>query len=212
MRGVSRVPEGAFRACPALEHITMHDGVTHIAPHAFAHCPSLASVRFPAGLGEIGHRAFALSGLRSADLPRGVHTIGSFAFYRCGALLSASLPDGLASMGMCAFTECSQLTSVAVVRGRHHGGAVRGLGGAAVVVQPDEGVRCFEFCSGLERVHLPDGLRRLGYRMFGDCAALVELHLPRGAAHGQDMFRGCDLLRVVHINGWDRHWIALKLW
>ena len=56
------IERGAFSKCPALEEITLPEGVTDIGKNAFRGCKSLKKLHLPASLGQIGENAFKGTG------------------------------------------------------------------------------------------------------------------------------------------------------
>ena len=88
--GVTAIPYGAFDSCSALQSVQLPAGVESIAQNAFRSCTALTSINFPDGLTSIGNEAFRDSCVgQSANavyvLPDSLETIGSGAFYNCGA-------------------------------------------------------------------------------------------------------------------------------
>ena len=58
----------------------------------------------------------------------------------------------------------------------------------------------FQFCSRLERVTLPDSLRRIGMYTFYNCHALVHVDIPSGVNElGVGAFAACESLQTVNI-------------
>ena len=57
-----------------------------VADQAFYNSREAAGYQIPDGIVEIGEFAFARSNLTTADIPRGVTTIGYGAFYNCSKL------------------------------------------------------------------------------------------------------------------------------
>ncbi len=58
----------------------------------------------------IADNAFAGSGLTSVSIPRGVRSIGWFAFMGCVSLASANIPESVGLIGYDAFANCRKLT------------------------------------------------------------------------------------------------------
>ena len=68
----------------------------------------------PSGLTEIGEYAFANSALASAELPEGITTIGTCAFFSCDNLASVSLPDSITTIKDSAFYSANDLRGVTI--------------------------------------------------------------------------------------------------
>ena len=90
------------------------DGVKHIGEYAF-YCANLTSIVIPKGVTSIGAFAFeCCRGLTSIVIPAGVTSMGSWAFSECSNLASVVIPEGVTSIGSWAFYNCSNLTSVTI--------------------------------------------------------------------------------------------------
>lgn len=111
---VTRIGEGAFANCSNLNSVVIPSSVTEIGASAFTGCANLSSVRIEGNLSKIGSNAFSdcrsLSGL---ELPASVTGIGQYAFRNSG-LVSIDLPDGLTSVDSGAFYGCAQLDRVTI--------------------------------------------------------------------------------------------------
>ena len=95
------VPWRAFRA--DIRRVIISEGIAGISGHAFENCPSLSSLALPSTLREI--REYAFSGcllLQEVTVPEGVTSIGEASFAGTG-LKRADLPASLASVGRNAF-------------------------------------------------------------------------------------------------------------
>mmetsp|Transcript_38506 Transcript_38506/g.75204 ORF Transcript_38506/g.75204 Transcript_38506/m.75204 type:complete len:153 (-) Transcript_38506:89-547(-) len=91
--GVFRVPDETtsinamtFYGCNDIVKIFIHKRVTKIEPRAFGKAPNLKTVTFEKGslLTEIGKLAFALTKLKTINIPLGIEKIGQEAFYDTG--------------------------------------------------------------------------------------------------------------------------------
>ena len=94
--------------------VTSIDGVDGLG--AFENNTSLTSIEIPEGVTSIGSRAFyACTGLEgSLDLPDSVTTIGSSAFEGCSGLTSIALSEFVTSIGERAFDRCVAATGITV--------------------------------------------------------------------------------------------------
>ena len=81
------IGKNSFYLCYQLEEVILEEGVQSIELCAFDSCTDLQSVSLPQSLREIQSSAFSGTGLLEADLPAGLETIGSNAFYECFAVL-----------------------------------------------------------------------------------------------------------------------------
>lgn len=74
---------------------------------------SIQSVELPRGLTSIGDYAFFFcGGLSSVDIPAGITGIGERAFSGCSGLTKVTIPDGVTSIGSFAFFSCTGLASI----------------------------------------------------------------------------------------------------
>lgn len=70
----------------------------------------------PQDIKSIGDYAFAHSDIEKAEIPKGVESIGKYAFDACSKLTELYLPDGVKTIGASAFQGCSALTYAALPR------------------------------------------------------------------------------------------------
>ena len=87
--GVTEIPRGCFQGCVVLQSVQLPAGTESIGQNAFRSCTALTMINFPSSLTSIGQEAFRETCVGQPDnavyvLPDSV-TIGSDAFYRCGA-------------------------------------------------------------------------------------------------------------------------------
>ena len=82
-----------------------------VADQAFYNSREAAGYQIPDGIVEIGEFAFARSNLTTADIPRGVTTIGYGAFYHCDYLREVKIPSTVTDIAPKAFAESLWLNS-----------------------------------------------------------------------------------------------------
>lgn len=101
-----------------LKSIVIEDGITYIGEAAFIEAGkssgNIITVEFPSTLTEIGTYAFGLSTLKEINLPEGLVSIGTSAFFECPVLDSVSFPSTLQSIGNDAFANCERLESISL--------------------------------------------------------------------------------------------------
>ncbi len=95
------------------------------------------------------------------ELPKGLTTIGSMAFYECKNLTAVTIPDEVKSIGDFAFTNCEKLQMLDL------GNGVETIGESA-----------FSDCYALTRLQLPDSLRKLGMKAFYRCESISTVTVP----------------------------------
>lgn len=89
-------------------------------------------ITFDVPLTTIGEKAFQSvtnttpsNWITSISLPKGLKTIGNFAFAQCNSLTTITIPDTVTAIGQYAFQGCGAVTSVTIGRG------VTGIGSGA---------------------------------------------------------------------------------
>ncbi len=99
----------AFRESPKLRTLALPDSLGTIGYAAFFRC-GLTDVVFGSNLEEIGPCAFAFNNLHALNLPRGIRSVGDYAFLCCFGLRSVILPESLQYVGSYAFYGCVDAT------------------------------------------------------------------------------------------------------
>ncbi|MDI9818172.1 MULTISPECIES: leucine-rich repeat domain-containing protein [unclassified Legionella] len=123
----------------------------------------------------------------SYDIPQGVTSIGSRAFYSCNQLQSITIPEGVTSIGNEAFYLCMELRSITIPKG------VTSIGNWA-----------FHQCMHLRTLTIPEGLRSIGFRAFSHCDSLQSITIPKGLDFiGEAAFFECKKLHSIMIAGAD---------
>ena len=194
---VTTIGEHAFWGCSGLTSVTIPESVTTIGEHAFHGCSGLteflvsdANPKFQVQEGVLfskdGKRLVAHpagSSRKTYTIPKGVTTIGRFAFSGCSGLTSVTIPSGVTTIGESAFSGCSGLTSVTIPSG--------------VTTIED---RVFFRCIGLTSVTIPDGVTTIGYQAFSGCSGLTNVTIPESVTTiGEYAFFGCRGLTTVTI-------------
>ncbi len=219
------IPEYTFDSCISLSNVTLPSVLTKIDQYAFFDAKKLSNLTLPATLEEIGTYAFSGSGLVSAILPASIKTLGNEAFSDCTNLKTVELPEGLSSMGSnCfentaiekivipsslstlasyAFKDCTLLASVTISEGVVELGsnAFRNCISLKTLDIPASveslGSDLF-WESGIERLTIPETVKKVDSYIFEDCANLKEVVFNAQIAElpGQT-FSGCENLTSV---------------
>lgn len=140
----------------------------------------------PKGLTSIGSYAFdQCSRLQKISLSQGITSIGKGSFSSCQALQQISLPTGLASIGEKAFMQCRSLQQISLPTGL-----------ASI------GEYAFFKCYSLQQISLPKGLTSIGKKAFSDCSSLQQISIPEGhTSIAEGVFAGCSSLQEVTLPG-----------
>ena len=214
---MTRIGDSAFSGCSGLTSITIPDSVRSIGDDALKNCSGLTEIRVDPNNPRYDSRdncnaiidsesCKLVVGCKSTQIPDGVTSIGSYAFYNCSGLISITIPDSVKSLGDCAFYNCSGLTSITVPDSVTSIGSSAFSGCSAIrsVIVPgtfslkttfpsayasitnaavvpsstDVANTTFAGCSGLKTVSVPQGVTNIASRAFSDCSSLEELWLP----------------------------------
>lgn len=106
-----------------------------------------------------------------------IQTIGTNAFYGCGALTEITLPASLETIGDSAFSDCNSLAKVV-------------FNTNLKTIQS----HAFSSCALVEAV-LPESIETLGEAVFSDCTSMTYVYIPATiTAIGSDLLNGCYAL------------------
>lgn len=178
-----------------LETVTIEEGVTRVQGGAFDQCVRLREVRLPGSLEEICDMAFSgCMGLEKISIPAAVKTIGPQAFTYCMGLKEIDVDEGN-----------TDFTSVnGVLYDKYESVLIKypaGLTGEAVLSESlsEIGPWAFEW-SAASRIHIPEGVTRIGSRAFSGCGRAEEIVLPETVMRiGDQAFFGCRNLKELVI-------------
>lgn len=147
----------------------------------FAGCTRIEAIKLPKGVKTIGNYAFfECSSLKAAVLPEGLTSIKSLAFQSCPLSLSFNLPSGLKTIAHGAFTYCN-LTAVNVP------GSVEELSSST-----------FYLCTHLASVTLNEGLKIIGNGAFYTCKLIKSIRIPASVTYiDNSAFYACEALAEV---------------
>jgi hypothetical protein len=155
---LTSIGEQAFEYCSSLTSVTIPKGVSNIADGAFGDCLGLRAIMVDARNsfyssvdGVLFDKSqttlirFPGSKAGSYIIPKGVTSIGHFAFENCYSLTNVAIPDNVTSIGNWAFSDCYNLTNLMI------GGSVTSIGNFA-----------FSGCSSLNSVTIPASVTNIG--------------------------------------------------
>ena len=123
---------------------------------------NIESVIIPKGVTSIGSYAFQYcTNLESVVLPDSITSIEVFTFSGCTSLASITLPKGITAISEYAFDGCTSLESVIMSNG-------------LTSIEP----YAFEGCTSLERITIPESVTAIKEYSFKDCANLKRITIP----------------------------------
>ncbi|MDR1555479.1 MAG: leucine-rich repeat protein [Tannerellaceae bacterium] len=144
-----------------------------------------------------------LENLVVATLPKGIKTIGTYAFRECKNLISVNLPEGLTEIHEDAFRDCMVLSSVIFPETLTSIGkwAFRNCNGITSVNLPENlkniDIQAFQYC-GLTTLTIPATLTGLASSVFADNSKLISVVIAEGIETVEaSMFSGCQSLESV---------------
>ena len=205
----------AFSGCSSLESVYIPPEMTELPTAVLRGCSSLTSIEIPEKLVSIGERALSdCSGLTEINIPATVSYIGEYAFSGCSSVTEMTIPEKVELINDGLFNDCSSLTGVRLPKNalnfyektttRIYGASLfRNCSLLRNVDLPyglvHIGQSCFDGCTSLENVFIPDTVETIDDYAFRNCSSLSEIDIPRKAVvYGVETFRGCSSLRSFY--------------
>ena len=199
-KNVTVIGKSAFYYCENLKDITIPDSVTVISERAFSCCKGLENVSVPEGVTTIEGWAFNnCTSLKNIEITEGVTVIGSCAFSYCESLTKVEIPASVESIGVVPFIGCKNLELITVDKNNENyssdGGVLFNKDRTFLVEYPmgskranykipdgviEIGESAFELCEGLEYIHIPESVSKIGrfaFSRIGDtylCSTLED--------------------------------------
>ncbi len=190
-----RIGGAAFAGCNGLEEILLPEGMEYIEDSAFAGCSNLQNITVEDSNSDYmsqdgvlyskdGGELICCPGGKTdcLEVPEGVSSIGSWAFFRCKELTNIILPKSVVRIGDYAFSECRNLCDITFAEG------LANIGDYA-----------FEGCSSLRKLLLPESVHSIGIGAFCYCSSLTDVNFSKNVSSiGERAFSYCDsLLHIV---------------
>jgi len=168
--GVERISFFAFSCCLNLKRIVIPASVESIEELAFDNCPEVISVVVDKNNTDYDSRngcnAIIYSsnnklifGCSSTIIPKGIETIGEFAFSQCRNLQSIVVPEGVSCIADGAFNCCSSLKEVVL----------------PTTLESFIGGSNFGYCTSLESITIPKGVCNMESDIFSGCISLQKI-------------------------------------
>ena len=202
---------GAFIGCSRLSNVTLPNNLESIEPSAFEDC-AITHINIPAGVTTIGCSAFLNNPLIEIELPEGLEEIGGYAF--CNTNISALvIPQSVKSIGWYAFRECNYLKSIKIENAATN--LISSFYGCKNLEEVDLGnaleslssfeerwetTGCFQGCTNLKSIVLPNSIPYIGVNCFSGCTKLESIKFPNNLIHiNSYAFSGCTSLKDIDI-------------
>ena len=187
---LEKIENGGFNACSSLSQVTFakKGNLTTIGEAAFAGCSALKSVSLPDSLTTLSGQAFALTGLTSVTIPKGLTEIPVYCFAACDALKSVTVPKTVQAIGAYAFYNCPKLSSVKLNEGLISIGACAFSGDADYLSSIEKGK-----AYALKSISIPASVESIGDSAFAYQDSLTTItfakkskltSIPTGLAYG----------------------------
>ena len=181
---VTEIPTNFFGdaykpAVSTFDELKYFTSVSVIKAHAFS-TSSITSITLPSSVKTIEEGAFCCYNLKHVSLNEGLENIGNYAFRSCENLEELSLPRTLITIGEEAFADTPSLKQIEIPSG---------------VSTLKEGLL---IGSGITKVILNSGLKKIENYVFGDCINLQELIIPDTVTeYGHAIVYGCKKLSKI---------------
>lgn len=184
--GMITIEEDAFQNCNNLSSIIIPSSIISMDKDAFSTCSSLTTAGPIGGdydiqfgwQDEIPESAFCDSALVSVTIPKGITSIGAYAFKWCRDLTYISIPEGVSIIGDNAFESCDKLISIAIPS------SVTTIGR-----------RAFYSCDNLENITISENVTAIEDETFRGCSNLTSILIPESVTEmGVDVFAECSSL------------------
>ena len=166
-------------------------GTSTISNGAFQGLTHITAVTLPRGVVSIGDYAFQGCRFTSIILPRTVTTIGCCAFNNCSGLTTICLPATVETIGELSFADCPALASVTIVdREPSLVFVAWALSNARYRMFYTRNV--LRLIVALSQTTHCSALSRIGKSAFRNCCSLTTLCLPPSVSYvGEGAFQDC---------------------
>lgn len=180
---IEEIPFGAFSGVgreSKLIQVILPSKCKKVGLWAFQVNERLESVEFPDALEIIEESAFSTTGLKEVVLPSSVKTIGLGAFFNCPNLHSAKLPN-VSYIGDMAFKWCERLVNIELSPSLSHIGIYAFQSTGIITIDIPKGVEelngTFYNCFALEKLMLPESLKKVYPDTFSFCYKLTDIYI-----------------------------------
>lgn len=212
---LTKIGEGAFKDCHAMEWIRMPDSLKTISKQLFYNDENLVRINADA-VTKIEDEAFyGCDSLENAPVNK-AESIGDYAFYGCRMLMNLVLPETLTSIGESSFENCTLLKTIEInadIPGipRYCFYGCRELTKVSFDSESKTaknslkvvGAYAFAQCATLEKMDLSGfhSLSQIGEGAFSCDVSLLNVKLPDSLKKiNKDCFELCNSLSILQLN------------
>jgi hypothetical protein len=207
---VRSIKDGAFQNCAATS-IVLPETMKEIGSDAFRSCPNLKSVvlksstsnYFVTGYDDDGNFTPGDEYLKSNKYYLFDTKIADGAFQECPVLESVEIA-GYQTIGASVFANCPALKDVSLDFSNMYTVNSSTSKPTTTARTGSMGNYCFQNCTALESITLPDKLKSVGTEGFFDgCSALKSVYIGLDVSSGLSVktFTGCSALEAIHVAG-----------
>ena len=203
---VERVESSAFGLRQEIKHLVVSEGVERIDKYAFEGCQSLTDISLPSTLYDWDNNTFGFChNLRRITVSDQNEDLDSRD--NCNAIIDTD--ENMLIFGCTGTRIPASVETIGFGAFRH---CCQHL---ERIIIP-EGVKriepcAFSQCINLKEISLPVSLESMGYGMFNDCMSLESVTIPRNVSEipGEwsdcwNLFSGCYNLKEVKVDKWNR--------
>ena len=227
---LTELGQNCFEYCKGLSDVRLSINLTTLPSSCFLGCESLTEFYTPADVTVINNYCFeGCTSLETFVGCSSLESIEGNCFYNCTSLVNVNLGENITFLGAYNFVGCESLTTIALPSGidyvndslfEHSGlesieipANVIGLGESSfenctnlesITFSGDNVTEicdyCFEGCTSLDNVDLPDSITSVGDSAFNGCTGLTTINLPNSiTSMGAACFMGCTNLPRINI-------------
>ena len=167
-----------------LIEVEIANGIEMLNEKIFMDCHRLKGIQLPNSLTRISSRAFQnCFALSDINIPTRLNSLNDHVFHGCENIKNITIPDSLTSLGIGAFENCYGLEFVKL-HSNINDNFIPG--------------QCFEYCSNLRSINIPDGIKLISNFAFYQCCLLNSITIPSSVSNlASGAFENCYGLKNV---------------